>query len=208
MYDNELACKELQADWGFSCLVEDKGKVMLFDTGAQGKLLVDNMQKLNLDPDAIPAIFISHNHWDHVGGLPELLQRNSNARVYVPPSSPLSSACQQAIMVTTPKVLSDNFLSTGELQGLEQSMLIETARGLVVVCGCAHPGVAAILKAASRFGKVIALVGGLHGFNDVELLEDLELICPCHCTQHQKAIMTRFPEKTVSGGVGRVLEFH
>jgi len=77
----------------------------------------------------------------------------------------------------------------------------------VVVCGCSHPGVGNILKAASQFGPVSALVGGLHGFQEFDLLAGLNLVCPCHCTQHKLEIMTRYPKTAVSGGAGKVLEF-
>ena len=77
VYDNE-ACKEgLKADWGFSCLVEAHGKRMLFDTGANGRILLENMEKLHIDPATIEEVFISHIHRDHTGGLAELLKLRS-----------------------------------------------------------------------------------------------------------------------------------
>jgi 7,8-dihydropterin-6-yl-methyl-4-(beta-D-ribofuranosyl)aminobenzene 5'-phosphate synthase len=110
------------------------------------------------------------------------------------------------ISVKGPRGLSGNFFSTGELPGAEQSLVVKTEKGLAVICGCSHPGVGTILEAASRFGRVLALIGGLHGFKEYEVLENLALICPCHCTQHQAEIMARYPETAVSGGAGRVLE--
>jgi 7,8-dihydropterin-6-yl-methyl-4-(beta-D-ribofuranosyl)aminobenzene 5'-phosphate synthase len=99
------------------------------------------------------------------------------------------------------------FFSTGELPGAEQSLVGKTEKGLAVICGCSHPGVKTILEAASQFGRVSALVGGLHGFEEYGVLTDLNLICPCHCTQHRSEIMGRYPETAVSGGAGRVPEF-
>jgi 7,8-dihydropterin-6-yl-methyl-4-(beta-D-ribofuranosyl)aminobenzene 5'-phosphate synthase len=93
------------------------------------------------------------------------------------------------------------------LQGAEQSLVVKTKKGLAVICGCSHPGVGTILEAASRFGRVAALIGGLHGFEEYEVLADLELVCPCHCTQHRAEIMARYPKTAVSGGAGRVLDF-
>ena len=69
IYDNTSARPELQADWGFSALVEAKGKRILFDTGADGRILLSNMEKLKIDPKEIEDVFISHLHWDHTGGL-------------------------------------------------------------------------------------------------------------------------------------------
>jgi len=207
IYDNETWQPGLEAAWGFSCLVEANGQRLLFDTGGKGEILLQNMKTLNLDPGSISEIFISHEHWDHLGGLAELLRLNRNVRVYLPRSCSRPLEAREVISVEMPLEISENFFSTGELPGEEQSLAVKTEKGLAVICGCSHPGVGTILQAASRFGRVSALIGGLHGFQEYELLADLELICPCHCTQHQAEIMARYPETAVSGGAGKVLEF-
>jgi len=102
----------------------------------------------------------------------------------------------------------ENVYSTGELEGIEQSLVLNTDTGLVVIAGCSHPGVGTILKAASQFGNVSALIGGLHGFREFGLLQDLQLVCACHCTQHQSEIKRLYPEKWVEGGAGKVLSFY
>jgi len=76
---------------------------------------------------------------------------------------------------------------------------------VTVVAGCSHPGVEEILGAASVFGKVTTLVGGLHGFQDFELIDDLKRICPTHCTQYINEIAARYPEKVIPGGAGKVI---
>jgi len=68
IYDNETWEEGLKADWGFSCLVEAYDKKILFDTGANGSILLHNMQRLNIDPTIIEEVFISHAH----GGLCQL----------------------------------------------------------------------------------------------------------------------------------------
>jgi 7,8-dihydropterin-6-yl-methyl-4-(beta-D-ribofuranosyl)aminobenzene 5'-phosphate synthase len=207
VYDNVAAEPGLQADWGFACLVEADGRRLLFDTGANGALLICNLKKLKLDPKSIPEVFISHDHWDHLGGLPEFLQHNRDATVYLPGSCRKEFGARQTVKVSDSQALSENLFSTGELQGVEQSLVIKTPRGLVLVCGCSHPGVGLILEAASQFGRVAALLGGLHGFTEFDLLADLELICPCHCTKHQAEIRQLYPHTSVEGGAGRVLAF-
>ena len=62
VYDNVVSRPDLAADWGFACLVETEGHTLLFDTGAKGTILLGNMEKLNIDPSIIDAVFISHNH--------------------------------------------------------------------------------------------------------------------------------------------------
>jgi len=51
----------------------------------------------------------------------------------------------------------------------------------------------------------VGIIGGFHGFNEFNLLEDLEFICPCHCTAHKEDIKRIFPNKFVKCGVGKVI---
>jgi 7,8-dihydropterin-6-yl-methyl-4-(beta-D-ribofuranosyl)aminobenzene 5'-phosphate synthase len=208
IYDNETWQPGLEAAWGFSCLVEANGQRLLFDTGGIGAILLQNLKTLKLDPQSISEIFISHDHWDHLGGLAEVLRLKGDTTVYLPGSGLVPREARQAIKVQGPCALSENLFSTGELKGGEQSLVVKTKGGLVVICGCSHPGVRLILEAASQFGRVSALVGGLHGFKEYDLLADLNLICPSHCTQYKSEILRRYPETAIKGGAGRVLEIN
>lgn len=206
IYDNEVYLEGLRADWGFSCLVEaEKAPRILFDTGADGATLLFNMEKLNIDPRSIDEVFISHAHWDHTGGLANFLKVNKRAKLYLPSSFAKSYGAAEAVTVSQPVQIHEDVFSTGELNGIEQSLVVNTAKGLAVIAGCSHPGVSAILAAASRWGTVYALIGGLHGFREFDLLQDLELICPCHCTQFKSGIEKLYREKYNSGGAGRTL---
>jgi len=205
IYDNEVWKEGFRADWGFSCLVEAYGKKILFDTGANGSILLDNMKKLSIEPTMVDDIFISHAHWDHTGGLPDFLKINP-VKVYIPSSCQKPYGAKEVIKIKEPLKIDENIFSTGELMGIEQSLVVKTEKGLVVIVGCSHPGVKNILKAASQFGKTYALIGGLHGFSDFDLLRDLEFICPTHCTQFKSEIKSLYPEKYVRGGVGKVIE--
>jgi len=87
VYDNEAREKGLRADWGFSCLIESQDMPqILFDTGASGSILLHNMKRLELDPNAIDIIVISHAHGDHTGGLSHILEANDHAEIYLPAS--------------------------------------------------------------------------------------------------------------------------
>ena len=207
VYDNEVARAGLESEWGFSCLVETDGRRLLFDTGGKGELLMRNLDRLHIEPGTIPEVFISHEHWDHLGGLQKFLQVNPEATVYFPGDCPMIGNARQVIRIQGPCSLSESRFSTGVLQGVEQSLVVKTSGGLVVICGCAHPGVGAILETATGFGRVSALVGGLHGCKNFDLLTGLNLVCPCHCSRYKAEILRRFPGMAVAGGVGRVLEF-
>ena len=207
VYDNETMRTGCGADWGFACVVEvEKGPNLLFDTGAKGSLLIDNLQKLGFDPSVVSSIFISHPHWDHTGGLSALLKINKKATVYIPSSCPVPAGAAQVVSVKDHCQIQEDVFSTGELENMEQTLVVKSQEGLILITGCSHPGVRAILKAAEVYGKPYALLGGLHGFKEMELLEDLKLVCPCHCTQHKGKIKASHPEKFTACGVGKVIE--
>jgi 7,8-dihydropterin-6-yl-methyl-4-(beta-D-ribofuranosyl)aminobenzene 5'-phosphate synthase len=56
-------------EWGFAALVEVDGHRILFDTGAHTDVVLQNSRTLGIDLSTIPEVILSHNHWDHVGGL-------------------------------------------------------------------------------------------------------------------------------------------
>jgi len=206
IYDNDVYKEGLQADWGFSCLVEiENTPTILFDTGTNGSILLSNMEKLNIDPASIDEVFISHAHFDHVGGLSAFLNVKSDVTVYVPPSLRGVRGVKEVVSASEPLKIHENVFSTGELDHIEQSMAVKTDKGIVVIVGCSHPGMAHILKAASQFGDLYAIIGGLHGFSEYKLFKDLQLICPTHCTQHKAEIKSLYPEKCIDGGAGRVI---
>jgi len=205
VYDNTAFRKDLQADWGFSALVETKEKKILLDTGANGIILLSNMQKLGIIPKEIGEIFISHSHWDHTGGLSAFLDQNNEIKVWVPPSFRGVKNVREVIEVETPTKLYEGIYSTGELEGIEQSLCVETEKGIVIIAGCSHPEMEHILQVASQFGNVYGIIGGLHGTKP-ESLKNLNLICSTHCTQYKSEIKSLYPEKYIEGGAGRIIE--
>jgi len=204
--DNTAHLPGLKKQWGFSCLVEtgDAGPI-LFDTGMTSGVLLHNMEKLGIDPAKIERVFISHSHLDHTGGARGFGKRNPDTVMYVPGScfSLLKPRAGEIVRVEGAVEIRPNVFSTGVLKGKEQSLAVRTERGIAVIAGCSHPGVGEILRAASEFGKPVALIGGLHGFREFDLLRDLELICATHCTRHSGKIRELYPDSFVQGGAGR-----
>ena len=84
LYDNYDYDSSCQAEWGFSCLVELEDQTILFDTGGEPDVLMDNIEALGVDPMDIDCIVISHEHWDHIGGIHAVLDVNSEVTVYLP----------------------------------------------------------------------------------------------------------------------------
>jgi len=218
VYDNTAFREDLQADWGFSALIEvENTPKVLFDTGGNGRILLSNMEKLRIDPSSIEEVFISHPHLDHTGGLSEFLKVANIIKIYVPSSlglkvaepsvhlHPRSARVNEVILKKAQKI-HENVFSTGELEGIEQSMGVITEKGIVLIVGCSHPYMGYILDAAKQFGKIYAIIGGMHGFSEFELFKDLELICPTHCTQHKAELKRLYPEKYIEGGAGKIIE--
>jgi len=206
LYDN-VAEEGLMSGWGFSCLLELGDENILFDTGWDGRTLLYNMKKLSKSPDQIKRIVISHSHWDHMGSLPNLLREG--VEVYVLQS--FSKHLKEEIAsrsnlheVKGAQKICEGVWTTGELgeRIKEQSLIVKTAKGLVVITGCAHPGLENIFAVASKFGKITGVLGGMHGFDDYALLKNLTLISPSHCTINKKKIAELFPKAYVEGRVG------
>lgn len=205
LYDNTSTNSDLEADWGFAALIVAYDKTVLFDTGGNGEILLKNMQVLQVDPKKISDVFISHDHFDHIGGLSHFLNMNKAITLHAPSSFRGVMHAREVCNYSEPQEIFPHFYTTGELEGIEQALAVETGKGLIIVAGCSHPAMDKILKAAAQFGKIHGIVGGLHGFDQYDLFEELQLICPTHCTQHIKEIKERFPGKYIEGGVGKVI---
>ena len=205
VYDNRQYKENLIADWGFSCFIEAYGNNYLFDTGANADVLLKNIETLHLDKKKIDAIFISHPHLDHTGGLPKITEKYMT-KVYIPFSFPRLTHTKNAIRVKGITEINKHVYSTGELKDIEQSMIIEAKGGVVIIVGCGHPGIKKIIRVASKIGKPIWIIGGLHGFNDFDSINNVDYICPLHCTFFANELKRLYPEKYIAGGVGKVIE--
>lgn len=208
IYDNK-ASQDFTESWGFAALIETSRETLLFDTGWDGTLLLRHMNRLNIDPAGIGKLILSHQHWDHIGGLPEVLQANHGLEVYVPASfsKNLKKEIEKRatlIEIKGPVEISQGIRSTGELgdKVKEQALILSTEKGCYVLTGCAHPGLASILDTASRYGKVKGIIGGLHDNEEFERLREMELIAAGHCTVHREKIKEIFPAKFIEIEVG------
>jgi 7,8-dihydropterin-6-yl-methyl-4-(beta-D-ribofuranosyl)aminobenzene 5'-phosphate synthase len=224
-YDNNPYDPRLRQAWGFSCVVRLREQVILFDTGGDGSILMRNMKELGIDPEAIDVVMLSHIHGDHIGGLASLLQHNNRVTVYTPISFPqrlkdeVKSSGARIREVDEAMELFEDVFTTGELNGgiKEQSLVVRTLRGLVVITGCAHPGVVNIVQKAKEIGKdrVYLVLGGFHlsgaSISKIEsIIENLvelgvERVAPCHCSGDQARSMfeKRFDPNYIKCGVGR-----
>lgn len=206
VYDNECVQPDLQGDWGFACVIEQaNAPTILFDTGADGEILLSNMEKLNISPNIVDMVFISHPHFDHIGGLAEFIRINPDITFVAPQHFRGVKRVKEVVYISDPQEIAPGYFSTGEIDGIEQALCIQLNDDVIVIAGCSHPGVERILEIAKTWGNPRALIGGFHGFNNFKNLSNLEYICPTHCTQFKKEIRTIFPKKIITGGAGATL---
>jgi 7,8-dihydropterin-6-yl-methyl-4-(beta-D-ribofuranosyl)aminobenzene 5'-phosphate synthase len=259
-------------EWGFAALVEADGRRILFDTGARPRTVLENARELKVDLAQVPEVVLSHNHWDHTGGLLTLrreLQATNPAalaRVHVGrglfwsrPSADGASEGNLALKNRAefaaagltfvehdaPTEILPGVWLTGPVprvhpernfgaprrvrtpDGLvedtipeDQSLVIDTDRGLVIVTGCGHAGIvntAEYARRAVRPAPLHAVLGGLHLYQlDDERLDwtgdklrsfGLENLLGAHCTGieavyklRQRAGLTR--KSCLVGAVG------
>ncbi|MGP8320792.1 MAG: MBL fold metallo-hydrolase [Methanosarcinaceae archaeon] len=211
IYDNENV-EDFTSGWGFSCLIDTGKTKILFDTGWDGCALLHNLTKAHIAPGEIDKVVLSHQHWDHIGGLPVLLNINPDMEVYVPASFSKRlkdeiSARTRLIEVSEAMEICKNVYTTGELDTdtkdmKEQSLVVDTGSGMYIITGCSHPGITGIINAASQFGTVTGIIGGLHGSTEYGMLERMNLIAACHCTLHKEEIARQFPDVFKAIGAG------
>jgi 7,8-dihydropterin-6-yl-methyl-4-(beta-D-ribofuranosyl)aminobenzene 5'-phosphate synthase len=60
---------EGDGEWGYSALVEMDGRKILYDTGSSADMVLRNAKALKIDLSDVEEVVLSHNHYDHVGGL-------------------------------------------------------------------------------------------------------------------------------------------
>lgn len=229
VYDNNPDKQGLATDWGFACVVRGLEKTILFDTGAKGELLLRNMKKLDVTPGEIDAVVLSHIHGDHVGGLDEFLERNSDVTVVLPAAFPtrfklrVRRAGAKIVQTLAPHEVCPGARTTRVLGGgiREQGLCVQTPEGPLVITGCAHPGVVAITKAAvlDRKQPVRAVLGGFHMRHAprreiagvIRALAKLGVrkAGPCHCSGDETRAMMKkaFGGGYLSVGVGSEIRF-
>lgn len=189
--------------WGLSALV---GSTILFDTFSRFWPVGLGMLRLGSSFRPINTIVLSHDHWDHNGGMEGVLRRTQNPRVFLPPhTSPVLIAkvkarggqiCPAGFQEIEKDVFLLNPLPADLPKGRvwEHALALRGEDGVTLLTGCSHPGIAAMVREAqTQMGApVTRIIGGLHLMNDgpdkakalAGELKDLGVrtVEACHCT--------------------------
>ncbi len=216
LYNNISVTDSIIADNGFSCLIESGDHSCLFDAGRISDKFMTNASKLGVNCSRINQVFVSHIHDDHMGGLSDILAKCNKPTLYLPFSYPqlqgepysdkadsdfnallehLKPLVSEIIQKKESVKIGDKFYTTGmiEDQTYEHALIVPTSKGLIIITGCAHPGILEIVKRAKELMKQDAyfVMGGFHLIPldstrvktiALELRKLTKYIGPCHCT--------------------------
>jgi 7,8-dihydropterin-6-yl-methyl-4-(beta-D-ribofuranosyl)aminobenzene 5'-phosphate synthase len=225
-YDNTSVRKDIKAEWGFSALVKYKGRNILFDTGGNAQVLAANMKNMGSDPNYIESVFISHEHWDHVSGLSAVLRPDQ--KVYLLRSFPenlkdtVKRSGAKLIEISGFQEISAGVYTTGEMGEAikEQSLIVDSDRGLIIITGCSHPGIVNIVRHSKESLKkdIYFVIGGFH-LSDLDsgqvehIVKELKQlgvkkIAPCHCTgQNAISIFQKeYKKDFIKVGAGSIID--
>lgn len=225
VYNNLPGASSFITDWGVSYLVRSEGENVLFDTGGSAAILRENLRRRGINTDEIDAVVLSHYHLDHCGGLGAVFK--PGLKIFLLPLFPAGFKerlrAEGAVVVEAdqPQPVAESIWTTGEIKGYisEQALIIKTARGLVILTGCSHPGVEKICRRAREAipGKIYLVSGGFHlsGSSREEIKRiigglksfGVEKIAPNHCTGSMavRMFMEAWGDNFIHLGVGETV---
>lgn len=170
----------LIAEHGLSIHLRYRGHALLLDAGDSGVFAV-NAERMGVDLSAVELAALSHGHFDHADGFATFFALNSTAPILARTAITAPEYHGKRYIGVNPALLarfSSRFdLSDAPRQPMEgvwllpdavaheQSLVLETEKGLVVLNSCCHAGAAEVAASVLRFfpnQTIRALIGGFH----------------------------------------------
>ena len=189
----------LKSDFGYAVYIQADGKRILLDTGTDPELMEHNLNVAGVEVNELDMVVISHNHFDHAGGLKRVRAINPNVPVYVPPN--------QAFPVDNVNVVEDHLRVTSNVfvirghtdvptAGISDdlSVVLRSRSGPYVLSTCSHSGVGQIVDRAGKLTgeDVYYFSGGARLISrpegDTQLVAEalnrrqVQVVSPSHCS--------------------------
>jgi 7,8-dihydropterin-6-yl-methyl-4-(beta-D-ribofuranosyl)aminobenzene 5'-phosphate synthase len=170
----------------------------------------------------------SHDHRDHAGGLEDLLVLNPKIEVWLPQffasdfKDRVRKKGAKVVEVKASQKICEGACTSGVIEGWikEQSLVLDTENGLILLTGCAHPRITQIiLRVKEIFKKDISMaLGGFHlaGFEDkaikeiIHKLQDsgIKKVGPSHCSgdEARNLFYKEYNDNFLDIGVGKKIK--
>jgi 7,8-dihydropterin-6-yl-methyl-4-(beta-D-ribofuranosyl)aminobenzene 5'-phosphate synthase len=230
LFDSKGLNRKFRIGWGVSYLINGQ---VLFDTGERSSYLFRNMEHMGINISDIKSVVISHDHWDHINGLWDLLRERPGLDIYVCSGfskefrNKLEKYKCNIIEAESFMRIADGIYTTGQIEGMyhfdyiaEQALVLETDRGLTIVTGCAHPGIIKIVEYVMNNIKkhLYLIMGGLHLLNksarEINNINNtfrqlgIENVGPTHCTGEEAIVIFKesYKANCIDVKVGKTIE--
>ena len=217
VFENTVSNGNFMPGYGFAALIYNHftENYLLFDTGENKEALLHNLNQFNVDVSEIQKVIISHNHIENCGGLDGFYEENPHIDIYVPEENLITYKRKYKESnvhgVFDSMEIEPNIFTTGQIGNYikEQALILQTENDdLVILVGCAHPGLEEFLYNIQNYRKNIkAIIGGFHSFRKYSYLEGIEIIGPCFCSEHIDEIQKKFPDNYKKIGAGTSISF-
>ncbi len=131
---------DLCPEFGLSLHVEVNGTNVLFDMGGSGAFAA-NAAALGLDLSDIGVAVISHQHFDHGGGLERFFELNGKATVYLRQATMVDRYFKALAVIRRPIGLDRGLLErfSGRIEFVEGLRVVAPGVYLVTDIGALHP---------------------------------------------------------------------
>lgn len=191
------------------------------------------MEKLGIDFKTISHAVFSHKHWDHTTAFGKILSKlRDKTPLYLPSDFDQKLETEIPPHITVHKIAEfteiDQDIFSLVLRGRyccfkivqEQALILRTSKGLIVLTGCAHPGIDKIARSAQKHlgEKIHLILGGFHLCHSlkytcvkmVKAIRELkvEKVAPCHCAGETaiKLFQREYGNNFIPTGTGTVIQ--
>jgi 7,8-dihydropterin-6-yl-methyl-4-(beta-D-ribofuranosyl)aminobenzene 5'-phosphate synthase len=124
----------LKTEHGLSLWIEAEGKHILFDTG-QGRALKPNAQALGIDLAQTDILVLSHGHFDHTGGIDQVLKASDKVTVFchagvMQPRYSIRDAASKAIQIPRKSAAALNRMPEQRIHWVSQPLMLSGKSGI------------------------------------------------------------------------------